>query len=417
MDAFRIQGGTNLRGELQVSGSKNASLPIMVAALLAPGESTLHGAPNLIDVRTLAQLLRHMGAVVTVEGSTVKLDATHIDRFEAPYDLVRTMRASFWVIGPLLARFGRAHVSLPGGCAIGARPVDQHLKALEQLGAKIEISHGYVEARAERLRGAEITFDFPTVGGTENLLMAASLARGTTTLNNAACEPEVVDLALALREMGAEIDGAGTERIIVHGRDSLKPFTHTVVADRIEFGTFLVAGALAGDPLTVTGGVPEHQAALIDKLRRTGAELEVGSGRVVIARAKRPKAVDVRTAPYPGFPTDMQAQLMALLAVADGTALVSETIFENRFMHVAELNRLGADIRVEGGKAIVHGVQKLSGSTVMATDLRASAGLVLAAIMAEGETVVRRIYHLDRGYEELDRKLGRVGAAIERFKE
>jgi UDP-N-acetylglucosamine 1-carboxyvinyltransferase len=417
MDAFRIQGGGLLRGEIAVSGSKNASLPIMVAALLAPGESVLHGAPDLVDVRTLAQLLRHMGMKIAHDGATLKLDATTIDKLEAPYDLVRTMRASFWVIGPLLARFGRAHVSLPGGCAIGARPVDQHLKALEALGARFEISHGYVEAHTDGLRGAEITFDFPTVGGTENLLMAASLATGTTLLNNAACEPEVVDLALALTKMGVELEGVGTERIIVHGRKSVRPFEHTVVADRIEFGTFLVAGAMAGDPLTVVRGIPDHQAALIDKLKLSGAELQLDDSRVIVQRAKRPRAVDVRTAPYPGFPTDMQAQLMALLAIADGASVIAETIFENRFMHVAELNRLGADIRVEGGSAIVHGVPALSGSTVMATDLRASAGLVLAAIKAEGETVVRRIYHLDRGYERLDRKLQQVGVAIERFKE
>jgi UDP-N-acetylglucosamine 1-carboxyvinyltransferase len=417
MDAFRIQGGNLLRGEIPVSGSKNASLPIMVAALLADGESTLLGAPDLVDVRTLSQLLRSMGAKVVQDGSTFRIDASHIDTLEASYDLVRTMRASFLVIGPLLARFGRARVSLPGGCAIGARPVDQHLKALEQLGAKISISHGYVEAETAGLTGAKITFDFPTVGGTENLLIAASLAKGTTVINNAACEPEIVDLGVALTKMGAELEGVGTEHVLVHGKESLRPFAHKVVADRIELGTFLVAGAMAGDPLTVVGGVADHQLALIDKLTRAGAKIDVDGPRVTVQKDGRPRAVDVPTAPYPGFPTDMQAQLMAHLTVADGASIVTETIFENRFMHVAELNRLGADIRVEGGKAVVHGVAALSASTVMATDLRASAGLVLAGLIAEGVTVIRRIYHLDRGYEHLDQKLRAVGAEVERFKE
>jgi UDP-N-acetylglucosamine 1-carboxyvinyltransferase len=285
------------------------------------------------------------------------------------------------------------------------------------MGAKLTISHGYIEAEAARLTGAEITFDFPTVGGTESLLIAAALADGVTIIHNAAREPEVVDLALALTKMGVEIHGAGTERVVIHGQREMRPFTHTVVADRIELGTFLVAGALAGGPLTVTGAVMDHQVALVDKLRCTGADIRIDGSRVVLKRGRRPRSVDVRTAPYPGFPTDMQAQLMALLSVAEGTSIVTETIFENRFMHVAELNRLGARIRVEGGKAIIHGVEKLSASTVMATDLRASAGLVLAALVAEGETVVRRIYHLDRGYERLEVKLGAVGAKIERFRE
>ncbi|MBI5508549.1 MAG: UDP-N-acetylglucosamine 1-carboxyvinyltransferase [Deltaproteobacteria bacterium] len=417
MDAFRIQGGRPLRGEISVSGSKNASLPIMVAALLAEGESVLFGAPDLVDVRTLGQLLAHMGAGVRREGRETKIDATRIDKHEAPYDLVRTMRASFLVIGPLLARFGRARVSLPGGCAIGARPVDQHLKALEALGATLHISHGYVEAETKGLCGAEITFDFPTVGGTENLMIAASLAKGQTVLNNAACEPEIVDLALALGEMGVRIEGAGTERLVVHGTDKVRPYRHQVVCDRIEFGTFLVAGALAGEPLTILGGVADHQAALVDKLKKSGADIAIDGPRATVTRAGAIRPVDLRTAPYPGFPTDMQAQLMALMTVADGVSVITETIFENRFMHVPELNRLGADIRVDGGKAVVHGVKTLSGSTVMATDLRASAGLVLAGLVAEGETVVRRIYHLDRGYEHLADKLIAVGANIQRFRE
>jgi len=418
MDALRIQGGRPLSGELRVSGSKNATLPVMAAALLAPGASRLDNTPDLADVATLGKVLGHMGVVVHRDGDRLTLDATHVTQLEAPYDLVRTMRASILVLGPLLARFGKAKVSLPGGCAIGARPIDQHLKGLERLGARIAIEHGYVVASADRLVGADIVFDMPTVTGTENLLLAASLARGKTVLRNAAREPEVVDLAMALVSMGVEIEGAGTERLVVHGRDTLSPFTHRVVADRIELGTFLVAGALAGEGLLVTGGVSEHQAALIDKLRDAGARIDAKNGTIRVDRAPgRPKPVDLQTAPYPGFPTDMQAQLMTLLSLCDGVSVVSETIFENRFMHVAELGRLGASIRVDGGKAVVHGVPRLSGSTVMATDLRASACLVLAGLVAEGETVVRRIYHLDRGYDRIEEKLRKVGAQIERFKE
>ncbi|MBI3180144.1 MAG: UDP-N-acetylglucosamine 1-carboxyvinyltransferase [Deltaproteobacteria bacterium] len=417
MDALRIVGGRLLKGGIQVSGSKNASLPILAAALLAEGKSTLRGAPDLADVRTLAELLAHTGARVERGKDGVTIDANAVERPEAPYDLVRTMRASFLLLGPLLARFGRARVSLPGGCAIGARPVDQHLKGLARLGADIHIEHGYVEARAAKLTGAEVVFDMPTVGGTEHLMLAASRARGVSVLRNAAQEPEVVDLARALSAMGARIDGAGSEVIAVHGSDSLRPFDHRVIPDRIEFGTFLVAGAMAGDPLTITGGEPEHQAVLMDKLRESGAGIEMSGSGVRVSRPARARAVDVHTAPYPGFPTDMQAQLMAMLTVAQGTSMIAETIFENRFMHVAELDRLGASIRVEGGRAIVHGVERLSGSTVMATDLRASACLVLAGLVADGETVVRRIYHLDRGYERLGEKLGAVGAHIERFKE
>ncbi len=417
MDALRITGGAPLAGNILVSGSKNASLPIMAASLLAAGESRLSGVPKLADVTTLGQVLGKLGVRVAQEGDQLTLDATKIESFEAPYDLVRTMRASILVLGPLLARFGEARVSLPGGCAIGARPIDQHLKGLERLGAELSIEHGYVVARAKRLQGAEVVFDMPTVTGTENLLLAASLARGTTILRNAAREPEVVDLAHALVEMGAEIEGAGTERIVIEGRSELKPFRHRVIADRIEFGTFLVAGALAGEGLRIEGGVPEHQAALIDKLRDVGAKIEVDGPTATVWRAARPRCVDIHTAPYPGFPTDMQAQFMALLCVGEGAGVVAETIFENRFMHVAELGRMGAHIRVDGGQAMVHGKGKLSGTTVMATDLRASACLVLAAMVAEGETVVRRIYHLDRGYDRIEKKLSAVGARIERFRE
>ncbi|KAK1548423.1 hypothetical protein Q3G72_022232 [Acer saccharum] len=418
MDALKIQGGRLLTGEIHVSGSKNASLPIMAAALLAEGASILKGAPKLADVHTLCQVLGHMGVGVTWEGSHLSLDATHIGQQEAPYDLVRTMRASILVLGPLLARFGRAKVSLPGGCAIGARPIDQHLKGLGQLGANISIEHGYVVAEAPNgLHAGEVIFDMPTVTGTENLMLAAALIDGKTQLRNAACEPEIVDLAVALGRMGAHIEGAGTEHIVITGQKKLKPFVHRVVADRIECGTFLVAAALAGNPLTVVGGVAEHQVALIGKLRAIGAQVDIEGERIRVQRPKQAKAVDIQTAPYPGIPTDMQAQLMALLSVAQGASVITETIFENRFMHVAELDRLGAHIRVEGKRAVVQGVQQLSGSTVMATDLRASACLVLAGLIADGETIVRRVYHLDRGYEQLEQKLAQTGAQIERIKQ
>lgn len=417
MDALRIRGNSGLQGEIPISGSKNASLPIMAAALLAEGESVLRGIPDLVDIHTLGRVLEHMGVEVSRASGILRLDASRIAAPEADYDLVRTMRASILVLGPLLARFGRAKVSLPGGCAIGTRPVDQHLKGLERLGARIRIEHGYVHAEAEHLRGAEVRFDMPTVGGTENLMLAASLAEGTTVLTNVAREPEIVDLAKALTGMGVPIEGAGTDTIVITGQSRLRPYDHTVVSDRIEFGTFLVAGAMVGEPLTLVGGRPEHQAALIDTLRQVGAHLEVGHDKVVVHRASRSGPVEVQTAPYPGFPTDMQAQLMTLLSVAQGTSIILENIFENRFMHVAELDRLGASIRVEAGRAAISGVPRLSGTTVMATDLRASACLVLAGLIAEGETIVRRIYHLDRGYEHIDRKLRGIGAHIERFAE
>jgi UDP-N-acetylglucosamine 1-carboxyvinyltransferase len=417
VDALKIRGGAPLHGAIRVSGSKNAALPALAASLLCAGTHELTRVPDLADVRTLLGLLESMGATFQHSGDKVRLDTTKVDKLEAPYDLVRTMRASILVLGPLVARFGKARVSLPGGCAIGARPIDQHLKGLEKLGARITLEHGYVLAECEKLRGTEILFDMPTVTGTENIMLAATLADGTTVLRNAAREPEVADLAELLGTMGARIEGAGSDTITIHGVASLEPYKHRVVADRIEFGTFLVAGALAGESLVVEDGVVEHQTALMDKLRDIGATFDISGSKITVNRAGKPRAVDITTAPYPGFPTDMQAQLMALLTVSDGASVITETIFENRFMHVPELARMGAQIRVDGGKAIVQGAPKLMGTTVMATDLRASACLVLAGLVAEGETTVRRIYHLDRGYERLEKKLMQVGARIDRFVE
>jgi UDP-N-acetylglucosamine 1-carboxyvinyltransferase len=419
MDALKIRGQEPLSGIIDISGSKNATLPIMAATILAPGKSRLGRVPDLADVRTLQRVLGHLGIKIERNGPELNLDASDITEFEAPYELVRTMRASILVLGPLLARFGRARVSLPGGCAIGARPIDQHLKGLKKLGATITLEHGYVEAKADKLVGTEIIFDMPTVGGTEHLMITASLAEGTTVLRNAAREPEIVDLALVLRKMGVNIQGEGTERITIVGQKELKPFDHDVVADRIELGTFLIAGAMMGENLTLRGGIIDHQTALLDKLVQAGTEISIDkkNNQITVSRPKRLEPVNIKTAPYPGFPTDMQAQMMTLMCAAEGTSVITETIFENRFMHVAELGRLGAKIRVDGGKAIVEGGKELSGTTVMATDLRASASLILAGLVADGETIVRRIYHLDRGYEHIEDKLRSVGANIERFKE
>ena len=419
MDALKICGQEPLSGTIDISGSKNATLPIMAATILAPGKSRLGRVPDLADVRTLQRVLSHLGIKIEHDGPELTLDASDITELEAPYELVRTMRASILVLGPLLARFGKARVSLPGGCAIGARPIDQHLKGLKKLGAVITLEHGYVEAKAEKLIGAEIIFDMPTVGGTEHLMIAASLAEGTTVLRNAAREPEIVDLALVLRKMGVDIQGEGTERITIVGQKELKPFDHDVVADRIEFGTFLIAGAMTGENLTLRGGVIEHQTALLDKLIQAGTKVSIDKEKneITVSRPNQLEPVNIKTAPYPGFPTDMQAQMMTLMCAAEGTSVITETIFENRFMHVAELGRLGAKIRVDGGKAIVDGGKELSGTTVMATDLRASASLILAGLVADGETIIRRIYHLDRGYEHIEDKLRSVGAKIERFKE
>jgi len=415
VDKLRITGGRPLEGEVRVSGAKNAALPIMCAALLTDKPLVLSNTPQLRDVSTMAKLLGQMGVAVERSEEKIVLRARTISEPTAAYDLVKTMRASVMVLGPLLARCGQAKVSLPGGCAIGARPVDQHVKGLEALGASIAVEHGYMHATAKRLRGARIVMDLVTVTGTENLMMAAALAEGETLIENAAREPEVVDLALCLTAMGARIEGAGSATIRIQGVRSLGGAEHRVMPDRIETGTYLAAAAAAGGKVRLAGTAPETLDATLEKLREAGANIEIEESSISLEMADRPGAVDVRTAPYPGFATDMQAQFMALAAVARGTALITETIFENRFMHALELQRLGADIRLEGNTAVVKGVARLQGATVMATDLRASAGLVIAGLVAEGETVVDRIYHLDRGYEALEKKLGLLGARIERI--
>ena len=414
MDKLRIEGGRRLNGAVTVSGAKNAALPILAASLLAPGPLVVSNVPHLQDVTTTLRLLHRMGVRAVQEGECVTLDASGVDSPEAPYELVRTMRASILVLGPLLARFGEARVSLPGGCAIGQRPVDQHIKGLQAMGASIDIEHGYVVAKATRLRGARIVTDMVTVTGTENLMMAATLADGETVIENAAREPEVTDLAHALVAMGARIEGAGTDRVVVQGVRELHGASHRVMPDRIEAGTFLCAVAAAGGEIRLTGAAPATMDATLDKLREAGAQIRTGDDWISLSMTQRPAAVNLRTAPYPGFATDMQAQMMALNAVALGAGVITETIFENRFMHVLELQRLGADIAIEGNTAIVRGVERLSGATVMATDLRASAGLVIAGLVADGETVVDRIYHLDRGYDRMEAKLAGLGARIER---
>jgi UDP-N-acetylglucosamine 1-carboxyvinyltransferase len=416
MDKLLIAGSTPLRGAVRISGAKNAALPIMCAALLAAEPLRLANVPRLHDVRTMMRLLEQMGVKATVDGSHVDLDAARLDKPFAPYELVKTMRASILVLGPLLARCGHARVSLPGGCAIGLRPVDQHVKGLEALGAEIRVEQGYIEARAERLTGARHVMDLVTVTGTENLMMAACLADGVTVLENAAREPEVVDLADCLNAMGARVRGAGTDVITVEGVERLSGASHSVMPDRIETGTFLVAAAATRGAVTLRETRAGLLDAVIDKLRETGATIEVENGSIRLEMRGRPKSVSVRTAPYPGFPTDMQAQFMALDAIADGTATVTETIFENRFMHALELARLGAEIETSGNAAIVRGVSRLQGATVMATDLRASASLVIAGLVAEGETRIDRIYHLDRGYEAIEEKLSALGARIRRVR-
>ncbi|MBU0593776.1 MAG: UDP-N-acetylglucosamine 1-carboxyvinyltransferase [Gammaproteobacteria bacterium] len=415
MDKLVIQGGVPLSGEIRVSGAKNAALPILCAGLLADGTLQVSNVPHLHDVTTMIGLLGQMGMGISVDEKLgVSLDARNITNPEAPYELVKTMRASILVLGPLLARFGRARVSLPGGCAIGSRPVDLHIKGLEAMGASISIEHGYINASAGRLRGARIFMDLVTVTGTENLMMAATLAEGTTVLENAAREPEVIDLAECLKAMGANIEGAGTDIITVHGVEQLHGASYSVMPDRIEAGTFLVAAAATRGKVKLRNVRPDIFDALLDKLREAGAVIETGEDWVSLAMSGLIKSVNIRTAPYPAFPTDMQAQFMTLNTVAQGAATMTETIFENRFMHVQELRRLGADIEVEGNTAVVRGIPELSGATVMATDLRASASLVIAGLVAQGETTVERIYHLDRGYECIEEKLSQLGARIKR---
>ncbi|MBP0631300.1 MULTISPECIES: UDP-N-acetylglucosamine 1-carboxyvinyltransferase [unclassified Cupriavidus] len=415
MDKFQIQGNGPLRGEVRVSGAKNAALPILCAGLLTADTVSLDNVPDLQDVRTTLKLLRLMGMRAEQDGATVALNGADVNSLEAPYELVKTMRASILVLGPLVARFGEARVSLPGGCGIGARPVDQHIKGLQAMGAEISIEHGFIHARARRLKGARVVTDMITVTGTENLLMAATLAEGETVLENAAREPEVSDLAHLLVRMGAKIDGIGTDRLVVQGVDKLHGARHSVIADRIEAGTFLCAAAATLGELVLRDVRPDLLDTVLDKLREAGARIETGADWIRLAMPRRARAVSFRTSEYPAFPTDMQAQFMALNAVAEGTARVTETIFENRFMHVQELNRLGADIVVEGNTAVVNGVPRLSGASVMATDLRASASLVIAGLVAEGDTVIDRIYHLDRGYDRMEDKLSAVGAKIRRI--
>jgi UDP-N-acetylglucosamine 1-carboxyvinyltransferase len=417
VDKLRIRGGRSLEGEVRISGAKNAALPIMCAALLTDKPLRLSNVPQLMDVRTMAKLLRQMGvAAEPPADNAITLHAARISDPTAGYDLVKTMRASVLVLGPLLARCGAAKVSLPGGCAIGLRPVDQHVKGLQAMGASIFIEHGYMHASVDRLRGARIVMDMVTVTGTENLMMAATLAEGTTLIENAAREPEVLDLARCLGAMGAKIHGAGSDVIRIEGVRSLGGASHEVMPDRIETGTYLAAAAAVGGRVRLVGTAPKTLDATVEKLAEAGARVSPTNGSIEIESSGRPKPVSVRTAPFPGFATDMQAQFMALACIADGTAVITETIFENRFMHALELQRLGADISIQGNSAVVRGVERLQGATVMATDLRASAGLVIAGLAAEGETIVDRIYHLDRGYEALETKLGALGARVERLR-
>lgn len=416
MEKLIIRGNGPLNGEIPVSGAKNAALPILCASLLTADTMRFTNVPMLRDIATTQKLLQGMGVrVMTDNVHEFEITANQIDTLVAPYELVKTMRASILVLGPTLARFGEASVSLPGGCAIGSRPVDQHIKGLVAMGAEVSIEHGYVKARAKRLRGARIVMDMVTVTGTENLLMAATLAEGTTILENAAREPEVSDLAHCLNKMGARITGIDTDRLVIEGVERLHGAEHAIMPDRIEAGTFLVAGAMTQGHIVLRGAAPKSMEAVLDKLVEAGAIIECGDDWISLDMKQRPKSVNLRTLPYPAFPTDMQAQFMALNAIADGAAVVTETIFENRFMHVPELNRMGANIETEGNTAVIRGVNKLSGATVMATDLRASASLVIAGLVAEGETTVERIYHLDRGYEHIEKKLGAVGAMIERI--
>jgi UDP-N-acetylglucosamine 1-carboxyvinyltransferase len=417
MDKIVIRGGERLIGEVGVSGSKNVTLPIFAASLLTVGANLFHNVPKLRDVRTIVKVLKNLGVKVWEEEGIYRVDATEVSSDEAPYDLVKTMRASILVLGPLIARMRRATVSLPGGCAIGARPINLHLMGLEAMGAKIELRRGYIEAKTDGLRGAEISFDNPTVTGTENLMMAAALAKGKTTLQNAAMEPEVVDLAIVLNKMGAKINGAGTSMIEIEGVESLQAVEHSIIPDRIEAGTLMVAAGLTRGNIKILNCPLYHMETVVHKLRESGMEINSEGEGVRVVGNRRIRSVDVKTQPYPGFPTDMQAQFMVLMSLGRGLSVISETIFENRFIHVSELKRMGADIRIQKDSAIIQGVESLSGAEVMATDLRASASLILAGLAAEGMTEVSRVYHLDRGYEGLDTKLAKLGADIKRVKE
>ena len=415
MDKLLIEGGTRLSGEVAISGAKNAALPILCSALLTAEPVTFTNVPQLNDIGTLLELLGQMGVKIERAGDTVTLDASGLNNPVAPYEMVKTMRASILVLGPLVARCGEARVSLPGGCAIGARPVDQHIKGLQAMGAEVRVEHGYVHAKVPRLKGARLFTDMVTVTGTENLMMAAALADGETVIENAAREPEVVDLANCLVAMGAQISGAGSDVIRIRGVERLHGATHRIMPDRIETGTYLCAAAVTGGSVRLTGTSSSYLDAVIDKLMDAGCEVVSERDAIRLSAPARLNAVSLRTAPYPAFPTDMQAQFMAINCVANGVAMIRETIFENRFMHAVELQRLGADIRIDGNTAVVQGVAKLEGATVMATDLRASASLVVAGLVAEGETTIERIYHLDRGYERLEEKLAALGAKVRRL--
>ena len=412
MDRLVIEGGRKLSGEVAVSGAKNAALPAMAAALLAPGPTTVDRVPCLNDVLTMGKLIEYMGAASSSCEGGVTLDTSGLDRFEAPYELVKTMRASVLVLGPLVARYGRARVSLPGGCAIGARPINLHLMGLEKMGARVELEDGYVTATAKRLQGAKIYLDIASVTCTENLMMAATLAKGTTLIENAAREPEIPCLARMLTAMGAHIKGAGGSIIEIEGVDELHTVTHEVIPDRIETGTFIAAAAITGSEITITGADPDHLDAVVLKLRETGVDIQSKGDRIFVKGPERLRGADLKTMPYPGFPTDMQAQFMSMMSLAEGASTIQERIFENRFMHVAELSRMGADITEDAGVAIVRGVSQLKGAEVMATDLRASASLVIAALAAKGTSIVHRIYHLDRGYYKIEEKLSGLGANI-----
>jgi len=417
MDKIVLRGGERLIGEVEVSGSKNATLPIFAACLLTEGDNLIQNVPRLKDVQTIIKVLKNLGVKVGEEKGVYRINATEVSNHEAPYDMVKTMRASILVLGPLVARMRRATISLPGGCAIGARPINLHLMGLEAMGAKIELRRGYVEAKADRLKGTHISFDTSTVTGTENLMMAATLAKGKTILQNAAMEPEVVDLAHVLNKMGAKIEGAGTSLIEIEGVESLQAIEHTIIPDRIEAGTLMVAAGLTRGNIKLLHCPLHHMEAIVHKLRESGMEIDPEREGVSAVGNRRVRSVDMKTQPYPGFPTDMQAQFMVLMSLGKGLSVISETIFENRFIHVSELRRMGVDIRIEGNSAIIQGVESLSGAPVMATDLRASASLILAGLAAEGVTEVSRVYHLDRGYEGLDKKLAKLGADIRRVQE